>query len=681
LSSLADKNVIMGLDLMPGCAPESEPRYSAVVLKGGKVIEKKNDIGIIGLYSLIKRYKPDFIAVDNIYELAVNRKALIKFAKKLPLGTKIIQVTRIDGEDYPLEVLAKKYGLVESESKLSPIRTAEICARLALMNVGSIVEIFENETRIVVSRGRSLGSGGMSQARYQRNIRGLILRVTREIKEKLEKNGLDYDIFFRKSDSGLEWSLFIVYASREKLYGLIRPKKGHDVQVIIEPIVKSELLFRSLSGDKVEYYRKLRESARHIIVGIDPGITTGIAVIDFSGSILSIKSGRELSRSAVIEFVSNYGKPVVITTDVAKAPNFVKKIASALSAVLYLPERNLTIEEKREIVQGYLERNRLNIKVSNSHERDALAAAIKAYQHYLPKFKQVEDYVKELPFKVPLSQIKALVVKGKTIKEAVQQYIERVYSSKVKCSEKVPAQPASEQTKLLEKISNYINRINELELENLKLKEQVNKLISEKEEIIQTIDFMRTQYFKEIMKDRTFYTLQMRLNKANLQLREKEREIELLKKKLEYWKGMALDLAARKAVAIPRIKVLSLSALSEMEEFSSESIFVDNLSFVDNRALKKLKDRGARLVLTCSNVNRDDKFKFAENNLAVVSLKVSVLYLSDRFVVLPRDTYDSIKEQGLKELENLRDLIIEKKIEEILDEYRKERIKILLNKE
>ena len=118
-----------------------------------------------------------------------------------------------------------------------------------------------------------------------------------------------------------------------------------------------------------------------------------------------------------------------------------------------------------------------------------------------------------------------------------------------------------------------------------------------------------------------------------------------------------------------------------MEEFSSESIFVDNLSFVDNRALKKLKDRGARLVLTCSNVNRDDKFKFAENNLAVVALKVSVLYLSDRFVVLPRDTYDSIKEQGLKERENLRDLIIEKKIEEILDEYRKERIKILLNKE
>jgi len=674
---------VLGIDLMPGAAPEGQARYSVVVIKDNRIVERKIDVGLKGLFSLVKKYKPNYIAVDNIYELAVNHKDLIKFAKRLPVKTKIIQVTKVDGVDYPLEVLAKKHGLIKDICKLPPLKTAEICAQLVLKGVGSVVEIFENETKIIVSRGRSLGSGGMSQARYQRNIRGLILRVTREIKEKLEKSGIDYDVFYRKSNAGLEWSVFIVYAPREKLYGLIKPKRGHDIQVIIEPVVKSDLFFRSLESKEVEYLKRKNSSAssRYLIVGIDPGITTGVAVMDLSGRILDVKSGREMSRSAVVELISQYGKPVIISTDVCRVPNFVKKIASSLNTVLFAPERNLTIEEKREIVQNYLERQKALIRISNSHERDALAAAIRAYQHYLPKFRQVEAYVKELPFKVSLSYVKAMVVRGKTIKDAVKQYIEAAYveSSETTQRRHVGAH-VEDVEKILNKLMSFISKINNLESENLRLKEEINKLKKEREELVQTIEYMKTEYFEKIMRDRMYYTLQSRLRKISEQIKEKDEEIKALESEVEKWKRMALKLASRKAIAVPLIKALTLSALSELTESTQDSILVETLSFIDERALNRLKERGVRIIMTLDKVYESKKKIFAQNDLALAYINEKEIEILESYALINREKYSDIIKRALSELEKLRDQLIEERIEEILNEYRRERIKAWLNK-
>ena len=674
---------VLGLDLMPGAAPEGEARYSIVVVRNGRIVERKADVSIKGLFSLVKKYKPDYIAVDNIYELAVNHKDLIKFAKRLPVKTKIIQVTRVNGVDYPLEVLAKKYGLVKDSCKLPPLKTAEVCAQLVLKGVGSVVELFENETKIIVSRGRSLGAGGMSQARYQRNIRGLILRVTREIKEKLEKSGIDYDVFYRKSTAGLEWSVFIVYTPREKLYGLIKPKRGHDIQVIIEPVVKSDLIFRSLEGKEVEYLKRKGNnvSSRYLIVGIDPGITTGVAIMDLSGRVLSVKSGREMSRSAVIELISQYGKPIIISTDVCRVPNFVKKIASSLNSVLFAPERNLTIEEKREIVQNYLEKQKALIRISNSHERDALAAAIRAYQHYLPKFRQVESYVKELPFKVPLSYVKAMVIKGKTIKDAVKQYIETTYSEALGLAKKKPIGAQVEDfEKILNKIMGYVTKINSLESENLRLKEEINKLRREREELIQTIEYMKTEYFEKIMRDRMYYTLQSRLRKISEQIKEKNEEIKILESEIEKWRNVALKLASKKVVAVPVIKMITLSALSELKELVEDTILVKTLSFIDERALGKLKAIGVKVILTLDEINENRKRIFAQNDLALAYIGKKEVEVLGSYALISKNVYSNVVENALKELERLRDQIVEERIEEILNEYRRERMKAWLNK-
>ena len=54
-----------------------------------------------------------------------------------------------------------------------------------------------------------------------------------------------------------------------------------------------------------------RGSRRRIILGIDPGITTGLAALDLDGNILFAKSEREISLNRIVDEVARYGKVIL----------------------------------------------------------------------------------------------------------------------------------------------------------------------------------------------------------------------------------------------------------------------------------------------------------------------------------------------------------------------------------
>ena len=51
----------------------------------------------------------------------------------------------------------------------------------------------------------------------------------------------------------------------------------------------------------------MRESMP-LIVGIDPGTTTGVAVFDLSGNLILIKSGKNLARSDISRIISDLSR-------------------------------------------------------------------------------------------------------------------------------------------------------------------------------------------------------------------------------------------------------------------------------------------------------------------------------------------------------------------------------------
>jgi len=134
-------------------------------------------------------------------------------------------------------------------------------------------------------------------------------------------------------------------------------------------------------------FENFNESSQPIIVGIDPGTTTGIAILNLDGEIISTFSKRNFSKADIIEFISNFGRPIVIATDMNPPPETVEKLATSLPAKLFYPDSTLKRKEKSKLIR------KLEVR-PNRHEKDALAAAIYSYKRLKPIINKVEQKMK-----------------------------------------------------------------------------------------------------------------------------------------------------------------------------------------------------------------------------------------------------------------------------------------------
>ena len=95
---------------------------------------------------------------------------------------------------------------------------------------------------------------------------------------------------------------------------------------------------------------------RPVIVGIDVGVTVGIAIMDTKGKLISLESKREAKLSEIIEHIWKFGKPIIIASDVNPAPKKVERLARSLGSKLFYPEVSLSNLEKMKIVKKYLKK-------------------------------------------------------------------------------------------------------------------------------------------------------------------------------------------------------------------------------------------------------------------------------------------------------------------------------------
>lgn len=148
----------------------------------------------------------------------------------------------------------------------------------------------------------------------------------------------------------------------------------------------------------------------YTIVGIDPGKTAGIVAIDLNGKLLAKTHRRFAGNDWLVRTIRELGTPVIIASDKPNASMVVKKINATFNSKLFLPNKELKIEEKREIAEA------MNIR--DPHERDAYVAAVKAFRAYANKFKQAEHIAVNNKLS-NIDEIKAKVVEKYSINEAI----------------------------------------------------------------------------------------------------------------------------------------------------------------------------------------------------------------------------------------------------------------------
>ncbi|ADL19567.1 hypothetical protein ASAC_1162 [Acidilobus saccharovorans 345-15] len=610
----APQELYMGVDIESGSPLSSTNRakYSVVIIDQSlKLIAKHQSVPLATIIRLAWEYRPRSIASDNVMELSLDgsTESIARLLSLLPPGTKLVQATAT--EDGLVDVLeaARRAGIDVASSKLSPMRTAFIVAAVVAKGGGQSVGFSREKTYIVVSRGRNTKSGGWSQARYQRRIRASVKIAADKVKEALDNANIDYDVFYKTSEGGLDSAIFIVYAPREKLIGIVRPHRGIDYSIRIETKYEGELVFGGATS----------KPSRPLIVGVDAGMTTGLAVLDLEGRVLHLGSYKELDRGKIVSIVSSLGKPVIVTTDVADPPELIRKLAAQLGAQLYLPNYNMSVAEKEYLASRATANSEL--KPKTPHERDSLAAAYRAFIEYHNKLSQVEAYASKLEFDIDIDELKADVVKGATLAEAVEKQIAKLlgnidekYESMNVINRQQVQQPCADSSK-----------VELLEAQKMSLEKQLEdlrqRLFYEERELY----LAKKQLKAELLKDDEIRALKGRVSELESSLAKLQGEQEHLQEEIQSLRRVLVDVASGRLVVARRVSELRSSQLKRSEEqlgpiSANEVVIVDNVTAFDSNAVEYLSKAGVKAILVN---DADSPLANAAKNRRIAPLRVN----------------------------------------------------------
>lgn len=614
------------------------PKYSVVVLRDGVVYKEVENVPLYKVIRLILEYRADILAVDNLNEIVESPRDIAKLSKLIPPWCRVVEVA---GVEQRLVEVARKFNI--ESPHLTPLQAARVCAYAALNGIGREVKLYVDRTYVVVSKGRTPIQGGSSSERFKRSIRACVLRVVKEVKETLEKNGLDYDLLVKKSKGGLEKGLFVVYASLERVREVISPLRSRNVKITVKPVLTSIPVTEE-------------SSSRLVILGVDPGTTIGIAVLDFTGKPLLVASGKVPDREQVVGEVLRFGKPVIIAVDTSKPPEFAKKLASKLGAILYTPEYDLTVEEKQKLSSEYS--TLYTIDIPDSHARDALAGAIKAYRSFKPLIEEVESKTRGLRG-VVREKIIIEVLRGKSLVEVLDEYFMRELSRDFKLRQKTPLIVKSNE-RVKEDLNKLHSRIVELESIVKKLEEELkirDKLI---EELQIELKAVKKRDLSEEC-ERRVQNLLLEIESLRKMLRDRENTLNSILQHV-----VSLEEAINRLIKGDLIGAVKASSLKNTT-CTSKPVYLDDLKFLSNELLECIK-REKSVLLTPPGVQIDWKV------VKVPVVEVSPVLDFKDYVLVASNSLSNVKELW-RTIEEFEAKERRRRIMEMIEEYKKSRIK------
>jgi predicted RNase H-like nuclease (RuvC/YqgF family) len=607
--------VILGIDAI------GKGKFAVVVLDSGvkKTVSKPK------LFRLIKELKPDIVAIDNISELFEEKREIVNFLKNS--NVKLIQIA-VDG---PLPVIAKRFGI--KMNPRDPFDEARTCAYLASLDFGYEVSVFTDKTRIIVSRNRRLGKGGWRQKRYGRKVHDAVRSVYREIKRILDQAGFEYTEIVKKGFGGISRGELIVNAPIKEIP--ISPFKTRDVQVKVESIEKEKIELIPVS-----------KSMRYLIVGIDPGTTTAVAIIDLGGNLISVKSQKDWNFSDVVEFIKSHGKPVLIATDKKNPPEFVNKVKAAFNAVLYAPREDLSLDKKRDLTSKY--------DFLNDHERDALASAIDALKNYESKFRNIE---KRLPVGFDVERAKAEIIRGMTLKSLFEpQVVEKVERKDEK------------EVDFLDLLEKKDKKIKELKEENEMLRKQIEELKAEIEKLRAKIVAMADEEKEKMRREIYAKNLESRIVELIAEIKKKDSEIARLKEKLEILKKMKLlEISGWKEVKL--VKKFSKEELEKAEIVEGDIVYIADASGGSKSSAEFLCSKKIKAVITGSEMSHVAREVFDSFGIPRIR-KEEVDIIEGSEVAFVGHNFEEVYKSKLEEM---RRKAVER-IEKLFEDYKKRRI-------
>jgi len=415
---------------------------------------------------------------------------------------------------------------------------------------------------------------------------------------------------------------------------------------------------------------------RKLIVGVDPGVTVGLAVLSLDGKLISVRSRRGWSISEIVKVISELGEPTIISSDVSPPSGMLEHLSHKLNAVLFAPPISMGADEKRQIAREYADL--YGLRLENNHEADALAAAVKAYKHYEKKFKHIDAYVRRTSLKISVDDVKDLVVRGYSMKRAIQhlQGIDKYRPPPVTRRHT----PKEEQLKsLVEELQRRLTkereRVKHLQRTNLKLKTHIKTLEKEILTLKEMIREIRNKQKIEVRREREYALLMDELEKARAKAKKYFMKLEEYKHRLNDMQRLR-DLESRGRLTLLKpIESFTDRGLQKAFKIygikAGDFVLLLDPSGGGAATAEELARRGVKVVVTKGRMSHNALDIFEKYMIPIINYEnLKVEWIEGLPYADPKDLRERLRMMEKKEA-----LAAYRQFKEMLEDHRREALR------
>jgi predicted RNase H-like nuclease (RuvC/YqgF family) len=643
---------VYGVDVHSGDVRGDSPSYALVRLSEEGA--ERDVVSRRKLLRLVADEEPSIVATDNVYELAEDKDGLVHLLRELPAGTRLVQVTG-DEEPEPLSRVASRHDVPYAKK---PSREAEASARLASMNVGCVVRAFDDTTRVRVSRGRSTGSGGWSEDRYTRKIHGAVRRRAREVEDRLDDEGFEYDKDVTEKYGGLANAEFVVDAPRDAVP--FSDERSGDTRVEVDAVRRDGIEFESLA--------QRRET---VVVGVDPGTTTAVAVLDLDGELLNVTSSRGADTAEVIEWIIERGRPVVVAADVRSMPSNVEKIRRSFDAAGWTPDDDLAVVDKKRATSED------EYRLENDHERDATAAATFAYRDHADVFDKVR---RKTPRGVDEDEVIARVLVDELPVEAAVDAVRDDGTDDGEGKDDEQREPTEEE-KQIRRLEKQVARLKEHVGE---LEDRVERKNDEIDELEDELTTARSDKARDVRERREVKRLERKNDELRRKLKKEKRARKATRGKLDrlkkLWRVEHPDFADELGddyAVVKAVDEFTKTALEDADDSfglaEGDIVLLEDASGAGRATAERLAETEPRLVLKNGCMSTEADRVLFDADVPVAEADGIEMRRIDEFGIVREDDVCDAVERWEERAEERRLRQAQETVDELITEYRVER--------
>jgi predicted RNase H-like nuclease (RuvC/YqgF family) len=413
---------------------------------------------------------------------------------------------------------------------------------------------------------------------------------------------------------------------------------------------------------------------KFFILGIDPGTTAAICLLSLTGRIHLLKSRKGLTRADILRLVYEQGIPVLVGSDVPQVPHFVEKIASTINVETHTPQKPIPVSEKQELAREYSE----EVRTRNSHERDALTAAVYAFRSIAPKLRQIDKKIRDEQLTIDRNHLKALVIKGMPINEAIASL---VYEES-EAVEVVPPKPAEEpvtqeQFDLLKKKHSELESDFETLIEKTEdLERYIEYLKFRESELVHSLDIINDENYWKVKRDRELAKKESEVRRTKREADSLRKQSKILDERLELLRGVKRLEIRGDMLAVKTIPQFTRESIDEYSRKiglkSGDIVLFEDASGGGPQTAGLLIERGIRAVITDTTLSHLPAEELVKALIPVINAKKVQLQRIDEFAFISRKKFEQQLQKFMKRVKEQARQKGEDELVEIVERYRRE---------